>query len=102
MGRRPMEPNCGKMTGMPPRIGSPGATGALALMNSISTPFARFHEVTCAPRRKISAVAPEKCRSVTESRVRVVASLAGGDGAGAGGEEGGEEAVALAVPAGRA
>jgi len=87
VGKRPMEPNCGKMTGMPPRIGSPGATGAFALMNNISTPFARFHEVTCAPRREISAVAPEKCRRVTESRVRVEAS-AGGEGAGAGGGAG--------------
>ena len=51
MGSVPMEPNCGKTTGMPPRIGSPGANWLFCARNNISTPFARFHDVTCAPRR---------------------------------------------------
>ena len=50
MGRFPMLPNCGKTTGMPPRIGSPAANWLFCAMNNISTPFARFHVHEVIPR----------------------------------------------------
>src|SRR6185436_8731407 len=60
-GSAPRLENCGQMTGMPPRIGSPGAKVDVFPMNSTSWPPAGIHEVTCAPFRYTSAELPDGC-----------------------------------------
>src|SRR6185436_5757545 len=64
-GSAPRLANCGQTTGMPPRIGSPGANAAVFPMNSTSLPPAGIHDVTCAPFRYTSAELPDGCESST-------------------------------------
>ena len=64
-GSAPMFANCGHTTGIPPRIGSPGANVAVFPMNRTSLPPAGIQEVTCAPFRYTSAELPDGCESST-------------------------------------
>ena len=64
-GNGPVFANCGHTTGIPPRMGSPGAKVAVFPMNSTSLPPAGIHDVTCAPFRYTSAELPEGCESST-------------------------------------
>ena len=54
----PRSPNCGKHTGMPPRIALGGLKTASSDTNSRSTPSEVAHDVTCAPWRYTVAAAP--------------------------------------------
>ena len=92
-GSGPSAANCGKMTGMPPRIVCSGEKRLFALTKSISSPEARFHDVTCAPWIAISALEPEACRSGIVSRSPMRPRMLAGEGgsltgAGAGSTEG--------------
>ena len=64
LGKFPRSENCGKHTGIPPRMAAPLPNSDAEDTNNLSTPSAVFHEVTWAPVSTTSQLAPQAWLSV--------------------------------------